>query len=148
MGVLVTLSGLAVALYAVMSALGLWLAGRVRRLVREGRQDDALFGQLPRHQIEMLGSYGAGWRGRLWEVSIIALIACVLAVMAGAAAEAAAAWFLAVALLADCLLFFTFPGRRAYVARMSEAERLADSAQCLVLLGAFGVLVWRFLNDM
>jgi hypothetical protein len=144
---LVLLSGVAVALYAVMSAVGLWLSGRLRRMARTGERDEALLSSMPPHHVDLLTTYGAGWRGRVWQLTIIALIACVLALLTGAEAEAAAAWFLAAALAGDCLLFFTFEGRDRYIARASQTERLADAGQCLVLLAALGILAWRMMND-
>jgi hypothetical protein len=145
LGLLVALSAIVIALYTVMSACGLWLADQVRRARRSGRAMPETLADLPPHHIDLLAGYGAGMRSRIWQLSIIALLASLLALASG---HQAAAWFFGLALLADSMLFLTFSGRGAYVARASALERLADAASCLVLLAALAILVWRVGNGL
>ena len=144
---LVLISGIVVAVYTLLSAAALWLSARVRRMVKAGQEATAVLPDMKPHQIAMLADYSAGWRGRVWELSLILMMACLLAMLSGAEAEAAAAWFLALGLLADTLLFLGWQGRDAWIAKASPLERLADAGQCLALLAALAVLTWRVIND-
>ena len=144
---LVLISGIVVAVYTLLSAAALWLSARVRRMVKAGREASSVLPDMKPHQVAMLADYSAGWRGRVWELSLILMLASVLALLSGAEAEAAAAWFLALGLLADTLLFLGWQGRDGWIARASPLERLADAGQCLALLAALAVLTWRVIND-
>jgi hypothetical protein len=144
---LVLISGIVVAVYTLLSAAALWLSARVRRMVKAGQEATAVLPDMKPHQVAMLADYSAGWRGRVWELSLILMMACLLAMLSGAEAEAAAAWFLALGLLADTLLFLGWQGRDAWIAKASPLERLADAGQCLALLAALAVLTWRVIND-
>lgn len=144
---LVLISGIVVAVYTLLSAAALWLSGRVRRVVKAGQEAATVVPDMKPHQVAMLADYSAGWRGRVWELSLVLMLACVLALLSGAQAERAAAWFLALGLLADTLLFLAWQGRDAWIARASPIERLADGGQCLALLAALAVLTWRVVND-
>lgn len=140
MGLLVTLSGLVIALYAAFSALGLWLARRIER-ARDGGEDVAeLVEGMPAHHVELLSTYAVGARGRLWMVSVAAAAGSVLSLAAG---STLAVYLFGIALGLDSWLFSTWRERAAFLAKATPAERLADIAQCLALLAAFCVLAWR-----
>lgn len=144
LGLLVILSGCIIAVYALVSGIAIWMAGRMR-----GPEGQEFAGQMvadgvPEHHIDLLVHYAEGQRMIVWQASLGLLV---LSVIAMVLSLQAAVYLFGTALAIDCVLFMTCRDRTRLMAMATPLERQVDVAQTLVLFGAFLVLAWRqFVN--
>jgi hypothetical protein len=139
MGLLLTLSGLIVGLYALSSALGLWLAHAVMKSRRESAALPEYLHDMPPHHVNLLADYADGLRGQAWLGSVILLFACLASLAIGSPLSF---WALGLTLLIDTWLFLSYPAMRRFIDHSSPLERLLDLAQSGALVAALGVLGW------
>lgn len=145
MGLIIGISGVIIALYAVYSGIALWMAqhvGAIERGEEPMRDEDGLtiFDHLPAAHIEIMRHYYTGTRGVISRMAFLCLIASLVAIITQ---NQIAVYLFGIALGMDCLLFLTYEKRNEFLSETTIAERLFDGLQYALLLGAFLVLVWR-----
>ncbi len=145
MGLIVGISGVIIALYAVYSGIALWMAqhvGAIERGEEPMRDEDGLtiFDHLPKAHIEIMRHYYTGARGVISRIAFLCLIASVVAIITQ---NEIAVYLFGIALGMDCLLFLTYEKRREFLTETTIAERMFDGFQYALLLCAFLILVWR-----
>ncbi len=148
MSVLVGLAGLVIALYTIYNGLGLWMARHVTALERgeEPMVDEdglTIYDHLPPSHLEMMKYYSIGYKGVLWHLAFLCLIASIGALIAQ---SQYAIYLYGIALGLDCLIFITYDKKAEFLANTSEAERMFDIFQYSVLLGAFLILAWNHMQ--
>lgn len=126
---------------AVAIGLCLYVAASVLALVfaRATLPPDAATDDKVRRYHAMLHSYADGWRGYAMAAAIAAYAAAAIALFSR---EAAAVYWLALALVIDCLTFFLWPQRRAFVADLSPQERMSDAGGVAALTMALGLTAY------
>lgn len=126
---------------AVAIGLCLYVAAGILALLfaRATLPPDAISDDRVRRYHAMLHDYAGGWRGYAMAAAIAAYGAAAIALFSG---QAVAVYWLAAALAVDCMTFFLWPQRRAFVADLSPQERMSDAGGVAALTMALGLTVY------
>ncbi|KAF0183819.1 MAG: hypothetical protein FD163_2013 [Hyphomonadaceae bacterium] len=148
MEILVGISGLLIALYALYSGLGLWMSAQVQYIEQGNepmRDEDGLtiLDHMPKAHIEIMKHYYLGVRGFLSRLSFISLLAALAALLVS---SKFVVFLFGIGLGIDCLLFLTYENRAKFLSETSPAERHFDAMQYALLLAAFLVLAFDNFN--
>jgi hypothetical protein len=139
MGILLTIAGIVIVLYTFSSVLGLWLSYQVMDALADGEGVPEPLEEVEEHHIELLAHYARGWRRHAWAASIVALFTTLIAM---ASSSPLAFYALGIAIALDSLLFLTYDDLPNFLGQTNLQERLIDAGQALVILAAFGLLMW------
>ncbi|KAF0109772.1 MAG: 2-oxoglutarate dehydrogenase E2 component (dihydrolipoamide succinyltransferase) [Hyphomonadaceae bacterium] len=129
--ILVGVSGLLIALYALYSGLGLWMSAQVQYIEQGNepmRDEDGLtiLDHMPKAHIEIMKHYYLGVRGFLSRLSFISLLAALAALLVS---SKFVVFLFGIGLGIDCLLFLTYENRAKFLSETSPAERHFDAMQ-------------------
>jgi hypothetical protein len=126
---------------AVAIGLCFYVAAGVLALVfaRATLTPEAKSDETVRRYHAMLHDYTDGWRGYAMAAAIAAYAAAAIALFSR---DGAAVYWLAAALVIDCVTFFLWPQRRAFIAALSPQERMSDAVGVAALTMALGLTAY------